>query len=349
MNMSRWLLVALLCGACGKKEDKPAAPPSAPKAAEAKKAPPPAPVKLTSEQQVKRIDECMAWFDAKDWKKAESCYAADSVSMIADSGEEPARGPAAAIATFQPFGAALNPKHSRELTLVDGNTVVVVWAVDMEHTGELMGIAPTNKKFSINALNLMQMSDDGKIEKDLVIADMATLMGHLGQSPMPHRAEAWRSQTKDVVIAADTDAERANVELVKKGNAAWMSGDVKGLMALLSDDFESIDFMMPENLRGKKAVEKMMKEMMKAFSESKIEESIAQFGAGDYVVDIMVSSMKNTGDIPSMKLKKTGKTVTMTGGAIFHITGGKTDRGMFFGNGMAFAAQMGLIPGGEGK
>jgi hypothetical protein len=106
---------------------------------------------------------------------------------------------------------------------------------------------------------------------------------------------------------------------------------------------------MPADIKGKKANTKMMKEMMKAFTEGKVDEVIARFGAGDYVVDISTSTMKNTGDMPSMKLKKTGKMITMTGGSVFHFTGGMVDRAMFFGNGLAFAQQLGMMPSGEGE
>jgi hypothetical protein len=81
----------------------------------------------------------------------------------------------------------------------------------------------------------------------------------------------------------------------------------------------------------------------------KVEKQILMFGAGDYVVDISTVSMKNTGDMPSMKLKKTGKTVTATTGSVFHVQQGKVANGLFFGNGMAMAMQLGMIPSGEGK
>jgi ketosteroid isomerase-like protein len=336
------LVVALLSGACTNQEEMPAQEPPPAPAPVAE--PPPAPKKLSAEEMLRRFDECMAAFDAKDFAKVESCYAADATAEIADSGEPPAKGPAASAAMFKVFADAFNPKHERQLTLIKDNMLATVFAIDGKHTGEFKGIAPTNKEFSINVFVLVEYDADGKWKSDFAVFDMATLMGHLGQRKMPFRKTAWRSETKPVVVASGSSMEATNLDLVKRGMDAWYKGDVEALMALTADDFEAADMTMPENVKGKKNLEKQMQEMKKAFTDCKEERQIAFFAAGDYVVDVHTSSMKNTGDIPSMKLKKTDKTIVLTGTDLFEVKDGKFQKGYFFANGMAFAMQMGLIP-----
>jgi hypothetical protein len=83
--------------------------------------------------------------------------------------------------------------------------------------------------------------------------------------------------------------------------------------------------------------------MFKAFPDSKIEQSAA-WAAGDYVISAGRWSGTNTGDMPSMKLKKTGKPVNVEYYMVTKFAGGKVKANWLFTNGLAFAGQLGVLP-----
>ncbi|HEV8245699.1 MAG TPA: ester cyclase, partial [Polyangiaceae bacterium] len=68
------------------------------------------------------------------------------------------------------------------------------------------------------------------------------------------------------------------------------------------------------------------------------------WAAGDYLVSEGTFSGTNDGDIPSMKVKKTGKKVSARFLEVDKIQGGKFKNQWIFDNGMAFAMQLGLVP-----
>jgi len=99
----------------------------------------------------------------------------------------------------------------------------------------------------------------------------------------------------------------------------------------------------PADRVGKKEALKGVEEMFKGFPDAKLDIK-SVWGAGDYVVATGTWSGTNTGDVPSMKLKKTGKTVTQQFVEIDKFAAGKTKNIWLFSNGASAAAQLGLMP-----
>jgi predicted ester cyclase len=249
----------------------------------------------------------------------------------------------------KPFaGAFPDATGEAQLTLVYGNNVVGVWLLRGQHKGPLPGptgeIPATNKKIGYLIGHAVEIQG-GKAVHERQFADAHTLLGQLGLAPGPVRKVMEQGAAeKPVVIATGNDAEKANVEAYKKYTEAFGKHDAAAVDALLADDFVFSDQTSPADLVGKKEATRGMKEIWKAMSDVRMDPTSA-WGAGDYVVSIGTFSGTNDGPLPSMKLyKKTGKHVAVNYLSVAKLSGGKLKNEWVFSNGMAFAAQLGLLP-----
>jgi predicted ester cyclase len=236
-----------------------------------------------------------------------------------------------------------------ELTLVNGNNIagVVLFRGTNKGplptpTGETM--PATNKKVGYLMAHLIELNDSGKVQKEWMAADGGTLLGQLGVSPAPHRKVMETGWTdKPTVIATGSDAEKANVASYNKSLEALNKHDVAGTMADAADDIVLSDMAAPSDRVGKKEVTKGLEEFIKGFPDMKFTVPTV-WGAGDYVVAVGSWSGTNTGDIPSMKLKKTGKSVTSRFVEVDKFQGGKLKQFWIFSNGAAMGMQLGMGP-----
>jgi ketosteroid isomerase-like protein len=321
----------------------PAAPTEAPKPA----APPPA----TAEERTKLFKDCWAQFNAKDWSKFQGCYADNAVSEQVDSGAPPVTGRANIVDRDAKVLASAFPDLTGEtqLLLVSGSDVLSVELLKGTHKGPLPGpqgeIAPTNKKIGYLMLQHITLTPDGRqIAKERFIYDGGTFMSQLGVSPAPARKaleQGWAE--KPALVSGGSDAEKANLAALAAWTGAVNKKDVPALTALMTDDVVFSDLASPADKVGKKEVQKSHEEMIKAFPDAKIDQTAA-WAAGDFVVSAGRWSGTNTGDMPSMKLKKTGKAVNVEYYMVTKFAGGKVKANWLFTNGLAFAGQLGVLP-----
>ena len=174
--------------------------------------------------------------------------------------------------------------------------------------------------------------------------DGGTFMSQLGLSPMPARKaleQGWAD--KPSLISSGNDAEKANLAVLGAYTAAFNKHDATALAATMTDDVVFSDLAAPADRVGKKEVSKSNEEMFKAFPDSKIDQTAA-WAAGDYVISTGRFMGTNTGDMPSMKLKKTGKPVNVEYYMVSKVASGKVKSNWLFSNGMAFAGQLGMLP-----
>jgi ketosteroid isomerase-like protein len=236
-----------------------------------------------------------------------------------------------------------------ELTIVSGNDILAVALLKGTHKGPLPGpqgeIAPTNKKIGYLVVHHVQTTPDGRaVAKERFMYDGGTFMSQLGVSPMPARKpleQGWAE--KPSLISSGTDAEKANIAVLGAWTEAYNKHDATALSALMTDDVVFSDLASPADRVGKKEVQKSTEEMNKAFPDSKVTQSAA-WAAGDYVISTGRWNGTNTGDMPSMKLKKTGKPVNVEYYMVTKLAGGKVQKNWLFTNGMAFAGQLGMLP-----
>jgi predicted ester cyclase len=309
----------------------------------------PKPPELTPVQVAKLYQDCWAAFNAKDWAKFSPCFADNATSEEVDMGMPPLIGKDIIEKNAKPFANAFpDATGEAQLTLVNGNNVVGVWLVRGQHKGPLPGptgeIPATNKKIGYLIGHVVEVQG-GKAVHERQFADAHTMLGQLGLAPGPVRKVMDQGAAeKPVVIATGNDAEKSNVEAYKKYAEAFSKHDAAAVDALLTDDFVFSDQTAPADLVGKKEATRGLKELWKGMSDVRMDIT-STWGAGDYVVSTGTFSGTNDGPMPSMKLyKKTGKHVAVNCLSIAKLQGGKLKNEWVFGNGMAFAAQLGLLP-----
>lgn len=348
-------------GACQQQEPA-AAPLAAPPPAQpvAAAAPPPAPVEAakpappppaTADERVKFFDNCWALFNAKDWNKFPGCYAENASSEQVDMGMPALVGRANVVDKNAKVFATAFPDlvGERELTIVSGDDIVSVVLLKGTHKGPLPGpqgeIPATNKKIGYLAVQHVQMTPDGRsVAKERFIYDGGTFMNQLGLSPMPARKpleQGWADKAS--LVSSGSEAEKANLGVLAAYTTAFNKHDAAALAATVADDVVFSDLSAPADRVGKKEVSKSNEDMFKAFPDSKIDQTAA-WAAGDYVISSGRFTGTNTGDMPSMKLKKTGKPVNVEYYMVTKLAGGKVKNTWLFSNGMAFAGQLGLLP-----
>jgi len=309
----------------------------------------PKPVPLTPEQKIKAYQAAWTEFNAKDFAKFQALWADNATSEMLDMGP-PLNGAAAITETGAKAFATGFPDVTGEiqLTLVNGNNVFGVVLLRGTNTGPLVtpkGPLPaTGKKIGFLAAQTVELNDTGKAVKEVVAYDEGTVAGQLGQMQVPHRKalEAGWAE-KPVVVASGSEVEKANLAAFTKGVEAFNKHDASAALATAADDIVFSKLSAPADLTGKKEVQKGLEESFKAFPDVKLDVKSA-WSAGDYVVSTGTWSGTNTGDMPAMKMKKTGKSVSVHFIEVDKFVGGKTKNIWLFTNGAAAAAQLGLLP-----
>jgi predicted ester cyclase len=328
-----------------------AAAPAAPAAAPAEAAKPAAPPPATADERSKWFKDCWSLFNSKDWAKFSNCYAENATTEQVDMGMPAITGRANIIDKNAKMFATAFPDLTgeNELTIVSGNDILTVVLLKGTQKGPLPGpqgeIAPTGKKIGYLAVQHVQLTPDGRsVAKERFMYDGGTFMSQLGLSPMPARKAletGWAD--KPSLISSGTDAEKANIAALGAYTGAFNKHDAAALGATLTDDVTFSDMAAPADRVGKKEVSKSNEEMLKGFPDAKIDQT-GVWAAGDYVISTGKFSGTNTGDMPSMKLKKTGKPVSVDYYMVTKLAGGKIKNSWLFSNGMAFAGQLGLLP-----
>jgi hypothetical protein len=310
---------------------------------------------MTSDELVARYKECTTLIGSGDYDKFKSTCVADGYKshdamMGKDmSGDE-------MLAEMKKMSAGMsNTKFEPQLILVNGNTMAGVMLMSgdvkansmMGPDGKPMG-PPKDGHFSQLFFHRLKLNDAGKATDEWSVADMGTVMGQLGMMPpMPKGAPAPRPAATAmagapiVAVAANDDKEKANLDVVKKGNDAFNAHDAAGCTAVMADDAVESDQADEKDTTGKAAIEKGTGEFMKAVPDGKVEISEI-WAAGDYVVAI--------GTFTGTMNKNP---VTMEFSEVSQLKDGKIVKLWRFRNGMAAMAAMmgdgGAMPADKGK
>ncbi|HTM22143.1 MAG TPA: ester cyclase [Kofleriaceae bacterium] len=306
--------------------------------------PPPPPKKLTLEERIAFHEGCFQDFLAESPSFIDKCYTDSSSEELVDSGEPQATGKAAITAQTKPFWDAFTLEGASVLTLASGDNTVNIAYMGGVNDGEMMGMKPTGKRFGILMAEVQNLDDQGRHGNVRVYFDMGSMMAQLGGSKAPARKAMTKPTTPGVtVIATDSDAEKANLDLVKGGFELFNKHDAKGLAAKYDAKAVFSEGPMPMDVKGSKAIGAMLTNLWKGFPDA-AEQLDGAWAAGDYVVMETTFSGTNKGPLKEMGLKKgTGKAVKARGVHVFHVAGGKITEHWLFANGMAFAMQLGLI------
>ena len=311
---------------------------------------PPKPVTLNGVDLAKRFTDCHGYFSASDKAKFTDCYAADATSRFVDNMMPEFKGPDAIVKNALEFHAAFpDGKSAPQLVLVNGRNVasaVLFTGTNSAPMKSPMGEMPaTNKKLGQVMLHMVTFDDANRVTEEWWVSDDATMASQLGWAPKeapPARPAMDKGLDQPIiVIANDSDAEKANLASFHKANETFNAHDVKAMMADWAPDAIESDQGAPADVTGAAEIEKGTKMFVTAFPDGKIT-ALKAWAAGEYVVSASTFAGTNTGNMGPMK--KTGKPVSMTVGEIVKLDQGKVKQLWRFYNGHAMAMQLGLAP-----
>lgn len=301
----------------------------------------------TPEELAKRYEECGNYLNDKKLDQFADCLAPDIVSE-APGGMPTRNGRDAVIATFKNEEAGFpDMKGEPVLTLVSGHTVIGVRLITGTNSGPMktpMGEMPkTDKKVGFMIGHILEIDDAGRAKHSWDFMDFATMHGQLSPDPKhPVRAVTDKAPMHEVALAKDDDKEKANLAAFNKLIDAFNKHDAKAFSDLVADDVVWSEQPQPKD-ENKKELMANLPEMWKGFSDLKFTVT-SSWAAGDYVAAVESFDGTNDGDISMMKLKKTGKKLSLPFLAIHKLDGGKVKATWIFFQGMQFAQQLGLMP-----
>jgi predicted ester cyclase len=310
-----------------------------------------------------RLDDVFAALNARDPERVRQLYADDAEVVIVDSGMSFKGGTDVTTNLYQsgmwtPFP---DLKLDPQLTLVNGKNVIAIVRTSGTNTGDF-GMAgqqqgqgqgqgqgqamqkATGKGIAFLCVYHFVFDDEGKITRELHVGDPLTVMSQLGLITIPTRTmnDANLPEVdRRTIVAADSQTEMENVARVKQFEEDILGGKVDAAMASLADGIVLSDQSMGKDTLGKPDLQKELTGFTKSFGNIKTRSHVL-LPAGDYVASIMEYTMVNTGDLPEMNVKATGRVIKLTDYSVYHLSNGKIDRVYMFRNGLAFAEQLGV-------
>ena len=130
---------------------------------------------MDSKQLIKEIFEMV---DSGDFGRVRELIHEDFVDHGSPLGD--VRGPEGFQAIVQQFGGGFSEGHSEiDLLIVEGDLAAWRSTFTGVHTGELMGVAPTGRRVSLEILNIGR-TKDGKAIEHWGAPDIGALMAQLG-------------------------------------------------------------------------------------------------------------------------------------------------------------------------
>ncbi len=296
---------------------------------------------------------CLGHVNGANWDRFRAdCLADDFVLHHADG--QDLRGPDGLIEQFKSMKSAFPDWTLKpQLVMVSGQDLLVMGLSSGTHQQPLKTpqgevVAPTNKKIGQLFFHRLAITADLKAKEEWLFSDMGTMMSQLGQ--LPKGAPAMRPATTAgiegapiVAVTANGQKEMANLEAVRKVQAAFSTHNMQDLVSMYADDAVVSDQAMKADFTGKPEIEKMYSDMVGGFSDAKVEVP-SMYAAGDYVVALGRFTGTNDGDLVNLNTKKTGKKVAVSYVDVIQLRDGKIAKVWRFRDGMDMARQLGRMP-----
>lgn len=337
------LLTAALAfgGACKKDKDEKATDPlkaEAPKV----EAPPPPP---DSGELLKTLESCSAAFAAWDKDTFRACFADKTqVGMVDAVPPQPvATTPKEVLVQVGVFRNAFQDfKVEMQLILVNGSKAATVGYMTGTHKGRSLGMPPTNKPLSMYAARSLVLDEQGDIVEERDYVDHATLLHQLGviESPSsPAKEAGWPETVR--IVAKDDATEKANLETFKTSFAAKAKGDFAAASTMYADDALFRYMPATDQTKGRSEIEKTTKDSFAINKDLQMAVTDA-WAAGSWVV--AQTDIKGTlaNDLAGTEGTK-DRTWEQSSLEFLEFADGKVKRHLSFGNGLKFAADVGLF------
>jgi predicted ester cyclase len=345
------LVLGLLASACGGGEEavQPPQTPPAPPVAEAPKpaapvAEAPKPAKPTQgELQAATAKALAEAFNAHDAKKFAALYTDDASLSVpgypVQNGEFKGRAEIEKSAQVW-FDGFKDLKFWFSRVWVKGETAAFEWGWSGTHSGEFLGLKPTEKQAGLVGLSVVTFDQEGHVKKESRYYDGVTIMTQLGAAKGKARPVPTPVASPEVVVAKGTPEEDKNVEVEKALTAAFESKKEADFLGPLAEDIEYNDMTSPEPSKGKAEGKKFFGMFTKAFPDAKHTAGV-MFGAGDFVVH--ESSMAGTHKGPLGPIAATKKPVTTHNVDVLQFKDGKVAKGWSFSNSAELLMQLGVL------
>ena len=125
-------------------------------------------------------------FPAMDAEAVEDIVATDAIDHTARPGEP--QGAEGVRNTMRFLDAAFSDQRFEiHRTVEEGDTVVVHFSHSGRHTGEIMGLAPTNRTFSYDHIHILRF-EGGYAVEHWGVHDHLSFMQQVGALPTPARS-----------------------------------------------------------------------------------------------------------------------------------------------------------------
>ncbi len=310
--------------------------------------PPAAPVVKTAEARTQWYEACWDQFNNKAWDQFQTCYDENAVSEAVDSNPPSSTGRANIVATAKAIAESFPDRRGEvRLILANGDKLASIALYTGTNTGPLppgpdgKAAPATGKAIGMLMAHTVDLDPTGSVAlRDADYSDEGTMMAQLGLSPAPARpVEKPTGAPPTVVIAKQDAAEQANLAATRAMFDAVNAHDLKAIDAMTPDDYRGIEIARPKDVNKKESMAGT-KEMFNAFPDVRIT-PVTMWAAGDYVVIAGTFEGTNTGDMPSMRMKKTGKKVSSRFLEIVKFDQSRPKEDWLFYNGAAWAAQLG--------
>jgi predicted ester cyclase len=314
----------------------------------AKEQPGPPSTPKTQEEIAKWYQDCWNDFNEKKWDDFKKCYANNATSQQAGYGKLNVSGPDAIVSASQDFMKTFpDGRGEGQLILINGNHIASMYLLKGTNSGPLRSpdgkdIPGRNKKLGLMFGHAVEIDPAGpKVLKETGAMDGVTFENQLGFLKMPGRPlmETGVPMPK-VVIAKNDETETKNLEADKAQLDAWNKRDAATVASYVADDALFHDMTATKDSNKAQSAQND-KQFWQAFSDAKITPS-SMWAAGDYVAITGMFDGTNDGDFAPMKLKKTGKKVSLPFVEIDRLESGKLKESWLTFDAASFASQLGV-------
>ena len=347
--------LGLVLGACGKKTTPPVQPDPAAEQAKADEA-------AKAAAAVNHVDGVLKGVALYNEHNLDAAFAnlADNVVMnnVGDPMTPTLNGREAVMANFRAIVAGFPDTKATPVRVFDmGDMIVVEMVLTGTQTGAFRGIEATNKPVGVATAMTWHFDADNKIDRMDSFFDAATMMMQVGAISTPAEMGELKlvsaPEGEVQIIKADpADANAAataatNVALVNAWYADFTSGNLQAAAdKYWADDFTYTGANEGVMMTGKQQnVDYLTKTMFSMFPDwsGKLEQSAS---VGGYVIGWSVSTATYKGGMPGVEAKD--QKITTHSLDITQVVDGKIKGFTYYGNGLEFMSQLGMIGGAGG-
>jgi ketosteroid isomerase-like protein/predicted ester cyclase len=329
-------VLVLAISACARSGAEPAGTPVAKQAAAATSGP---------IETGRLIEQCWQSYASEDAVRYRQCYAADAKSTVVDFiPAVQATGIDEIMARIiEPFWKGFSGTEERQLTLVNGAKGVSFARFRGKSDGPYLGRPATGAALDIMSAQLVT-TRDGKFADEERYVDEATLVAQLGllDADVGYRKSLNHELRRtEVVVAAGDAKEAANIEVVRKQNAAFNRHDTEGVFATYAADGK--DIFLPGHDSIGPDIRKASSGYFAVTSDVRNDlQSI--WAAGDFVVAVIDAHGTWDRPIPGKTLPEVKKTFKIRELAIFLVQDGKIKEQWTFGSFWKLLYDLGWAP-----